>query len=144
MPSFEEVMEAQAAEAATTAHAGPTPQQIAAFMRESARGAAVLTELLDTPAWNIFRSVIGGDLRACEAERAVLRDQMESGSLVGDERARADLRLQYLRGAIEKLRRAMELPKDLVDRHARLEKAASGPVGEGRILDRRAPDVTCG
>ena len=124
MPSYEEVLDARAAEAAPP-HRGPTSAQIAAFMRESARGAAVLDELLDSPAWNTFRSVILADLQACEAERGVLRERSETGELVGDERAKADLRLQYLRGAIEKLTRAMEVPTTLIARHAALEKAAA-------------------
>ena len=123
MPSYEEVIEARDAERAPT---GPTPQQLAAMLRESARGAAVLTDQLDSPAWNIFRSVVLADLTACAAERAVLRERIEAGELVGDERAKADLRLQYLRGAIEKLQKAMDLPKTLIDQDAKLQRAAGG------------------
>lgn len=126
MPDYAEILDARAAEA--IAHpSGPTTQRLMALLRESQRGAAVLTELLESPAWNVFRSIIGADLQACEAERATLRDQIEGGALVGDDRERADLRLQYLRGAIEKLRRAMELPKQLIEQHAQLETLAGGP-----------------
>ena len=127
MPSYAEIMEAREAEATTRVAPGPTPQQVAAFMRESARGAAVLTELLDSPAWDTFRSVLGADLQGCEAERAVLREQIEAGTLVGDERARADLRLQFLRGRIEALQLAMGLPKDLIAADAKLQTAAGAP-----------------
>jgi hypothetical protein len=123
MPSYEEVMEAREAETATKP-SGPTPQQVAAFMRESARGAAVLTELLDSPAWNVFTTIITGDPQRADAERAILRDRIESGDVVGDDRARADLRLQYLRGQIEAFTIALGLPKTLIGRHETLAKAA--------------------
>ena len=122
MPDYSEILEARAAQ--SPAGTGPPPQQLTAFLRESARGAAVLTELLEDPGWNVFRSTIGGDLERAEAERAVLRERTEGGELVGDDRARAELRLQYLRGVIEQARRAMELPKTLIDRHAAMETLA--------------------
>lgn len=126
-PDFSEVLDFRASQPAPAG--APTPQRLAAMLRESQRGAAVLTELLDSPAWNVFRSVMGADLQACEAERGVLRDQIEAGSLVGDERERADRRLQYLRGAIEKLTRALALPKDLIERHKALDTLARGGDG---------------
>lgn len=125
MPDYSELLDHRAAQPNGHA-AGPTPQQIAAFMRESARGAAVLTDLLDSPEWDIFRSVLLADVQRDEAERETIRNRIESGELVGDERARMDLRLQYLRGAIERGRRALDLPKDLIDRHRRLEAAGGG------------------
>ena len=87
MPSYEEVIEARDAERAQHP-LGPTPQQLAAMLRESALGRA--------------------------------RRQ------VGDERAKADLRLQYLRGAIEKLQKAMDLPKTLIGQDAKLQRLAGG------------------
>lgn len=126
MPSYDEILEAREAEAVQKAATGPSPQRVESLLRESARGAAVLTDLLDSPAWNIFRSVLGADLQVYEAERNIMREQIEAGTLVGDDRERADRRLQYLRGAIEKLTRAMELPKELIARHATLETAMGG------------------
>lgn len=122
MPDFSEVMDARAA--APAGPGAPSPQALMALLRESQRGAAVLTELLDSPAWNVFRSTIGGALESAEAERAVLRERMEAGEVVGDDRARSELRLQYLRGKVEALRLAMELPKQLIDRHDKLETLA--------------------
>lgn len=124
-PDYSEVLEARASQSTPGV---PTQNQIAAFLRESAHGAVVLTELLDSPSWNIFRSNLGGDLQACEAERTLLRDRIEGGGLVGDERARADLRLQYLRGAIDKLTRALDLPKQLIAQHDAMEKVARGTL----------------
>ena len=135
-PDYSEILEARAAQ--SPAGPGPTPQQLTAFLRESARGATVLTELLEDPGWNVFRSTIGGDLERAEAERAVLRERMEGGELVGDDRARAELRLQYLRGVIEQARRAMELPKTLIDRHAAMETLA----GQGGGANGRAGGTT--
>ena len=126
MPDYAEILDARAAGAATSP-SGPTPQRLMALLRESQRGAAVLTELLDSPAWNIFRSVAGGELERAEAERAMLRDRVDAGDLVGDERARADLRLQYLRGRIDALRFATELPKQLIAKHEALDQAAAPP-----------------
>jgi hypothetical protein len=126
MPSFSEVMEARAADTADVTHTGPSPQQIAALLRESHHGATVLSELLDSPAWNVFRSNVGGWLEGAGAERAILRERMEAGELVGDERARADLRLQFLRGLIEAYTKAMALPVDLIARHEKLDALASG------------------
>lgn len=124
MPDYEEVMEARAND--HTRHVvGPSPQALAAILHESHRAATVLTELLDSPAWNVFRSNIAGSLQAAEAERALLRDKIEGGALVGDDRARADLRLQYLRGLIEAYTLALELPKQLVAQHEKLETFVS-------------------
>lgn len=143
MPDYSELVDHRAAHPA--AAEAPTPQRLMALLRESQRGAAVLTELLDSPAWDTFRSVLGFALETAEAERAILRDRVDTGELVGDERARADLRAQYLRGRIEALREAMDLPKRLIDRHEALDKLAGegggahGPVGSGR-----SPEATDG
>lgn len=128
MPDYAEVLDAREAESAPTAR-GLTPAQINAFLRESARGAAVLTELLDSPAWNVFRSNVAGRLEPLKAERETLRSQIEAGALVGDDRARADLRLQYLRGAIEAYTFAMALPKALIEQHQKLDTLAGGNGG---------------
>lgn len=132
MPDYAEILEARAAEKAASP-SGPTPQRLMALLRESQRGAAVLTELLDSPAWDTFRSNLKGYLDPAEAERALLREQIEAGQVVGDERERADLRLQYLRGLILGLTLAMDLPKQLIDRHEQLEQLAVAPtpVGDG-------------
>lgn len=127
MPSFGDVMDARDA-AASQISRGITPAQINAFLRESARGAAVLTELLDSPAWNVFLSNVAGRLEPLKAERETLRNQIEAGALVGDERAKADLRLQYLRGSIEAHTFAMELPKALIAQHQQLDGLAGGKV----------------
>ena len=123
-PDFSEVLEARVPSPA----AGPNPQKLMALLRESQRGAAVLTELLDSPAWNVFRSTLAGYLQPAETERALLREQIEGGQVVGDERARADLRLQYLRGLILAFTLAMELPKKLIEQHETLD-ALAGAAG---------------
>lgn len=99
-----------------------------ALLRESQRGAAVLTELLDSPAWDVFRSNIKGYLDPAEAERTMLRDRLEGDELVGDDRLRAESRAKELRGFIRGLTLAMELPKRLIEQHETLDKLASGPA----------------
>lgn len=121
MPDYAEIVDARA-----PASGGPNPQKLMALLRESQRGAAVLTELLDSPAWNVFRSTLAVDLQPAEAERALLREQIEAGQVVGDERERADLRLQYLRGLIRGLTLAMDLPKQLIEQHEKLDALAGG------------------
>ena len=103
------------------------PAAIAAFLKESRAGRRS-DRSTRFAGWDTFRSIIAADLETAEAERAILRDRVDSGELVGDERARADLRAQYLRGRIEALREAMDLPKRLIERHESLDKLA-GPVG---------------
>ena len=75
MPDYSEVLALRAAEAPQAG--APTPQRLAAMLRASERGAAVLTELLDSPAWNVFRSVVGGALEPAEAEREMLLERLE-------------------------------------------------------------------
>ena len=104
-----------------------------ALLRESQRGAAVLTELLDSPAWNVFRSTLASHLQPAETERALLREQIEAGQVVGDERERADLRLQYLRGLILGLTLAMDLPKQLIEQHEKLDALAGGPADDRQL-----------
>lgn len=142
MPEYSEVLDARAAQPA--APGTPTPQHLAALLRESQRGAAVLTDLLGSPAWDVFRSVLTADREGCEGERAVLRDRIEAGELVGDDRTRADLRLQYLRGAIEKLTRALALPKDLIARHAALDTLAGRGGAEGPVRPAGHAEATGG
>ena len=137
MPDYSEIEDARAAQ--PTPNGQPNPQQIAAFLRESARGAAVLTDLLDSPAWNVFRSNVGGRLEQFKAEREILRNRIEAGEIVGDERARADLRLQRLLGLIEAHEFDMALPKELIAAHGRLETMANNslprPAGDGVAIE---------
>lgn len=139
MPDYGEVLDARAAEAADTP-AGPSVQRLMALLRESQRGAAVLTDLLGSPAWDVFRSNLKGYLDPAEAERALLREQIEAGQVVGDERERADLRLQYLRGLILGLTLALDLPKQFISRHETLDALAADPSdpppGPGPVADR--------
>ena len=128
MPSYSEILDARAAQ--PSASGATTPQRLAAMLRESQRGAVVLTELLDSPAWDVFRSNLAGQLQSAETERTLLREQIEAGQVVGDERARADLRLQYLRGIILAFTLAMELPKTLIDQHEDLDRLAKAGVDE--------------
>lgn len=136
MPDYSEVIEARAGSEQTPS--GPTQQQISAFMRESGRGAVVLAELLESPAWNIFRATLSSDFLRAEAERTQLRVQLEVGALVGDERDRADLRLQYLRGRVEAFQIALDLPKALIKKHNDLETIVLGKDVGARII----PPVT--
>ena len=130
-PDYSEVLDQRAAQPAVTD--APTPQRLMALLRESQRGAAVLTELLDSPAWNVFRSTLAGYLQPAETERALLREQIEAGQVVGDERERADLRLQYLRGVILGLTLAMDLPKQLIEQHEKLDALAGGPADDRQL-----------
>ena len=122
-PDYSEVLDLWAEQAK---HAAASPEAIHALLRESQRGAVVLDELLDSPAWNIFRSNLAGQVQGYDIERTQLRGQVEAGTLVGDERARADLRLQYLRGLLEAFQIALDLPKTLIGKHATLEKVVQG------------------
>ena len=125
-PDYSEIMAGRAAEAPQAG--APTPQRLAAMLRASERGAAVLTELLDSPAWNVFRSVVGGRLAPYETERTIIREQIEAGSLVGEERERKDRRFQFLRGAIEAHTFDLDLPKQLIAKHNAMEKVARGTL----------------
>ena len=81
MPSYSEILDARAAQ--PSASGATTPQRLAAMLRESQRGAVVLTELLDSPAWDVFRSNLAGHLQSAYTERTLLREQIEAGQVVG-------------------------------------------------------------
>lgn len=139
MPDYSEILDYQLAQAQARA---PSSHALMAMLRESQRGAAVLEELLGDPSWDVFRSNIEGYRKADEAERATLRDAIERGTAVGDERARADFRLQYLRGRLEAFQIALDLPKALIDKHETLEKTvrANGAPPEPEPTAEPAPE----
>ena len=138
-PDYSEVLDLWAEQAK---HAAASPEAIHALLRESQRGAVVLDELLDSPAWNIFRSNLAGQVQGYDIERTQLRGQVEAGTLVGDERARADLRLQYLRGLLEAFQIALDVPRCASNRTGPASAREAFNGGPGReVCDRgRAPE----
>ena len=103
---------------------GPTAEQMAKHLRGSRIVAMQMEDLVgDTPGDTFIKHLavmLEGDVAAMRA----LTEQITEGVLVGDDLARATMRLQYLRGRIEARREDMDLPDRLIEQAQATAEAA--------------------
>ena len=119
MPDWEEFVEYQARQAKTTAAPDPRHAHVAAIVGER------LERLLAGDEWETFRVHLQAMIDTDEAAVAMFREQTDQGLLVGDDLARANLRMQRLLGRLDARREDLALPATILKQ---VDKAASDGV----------------
>ena len=104
---------------------GPSPGWLDAQRRAMHTVTLSMEELERGDVWAVYGHHLDGLIAADEAAKTQLHAEIDTGALVGDDLARAQLRLQRLVGRIEARREDQALPRELITRYTQIETALS-------------------
>ena len=125
MPDYSDVIALQRREAAAQ---GPSPAELAAHRQHQQTIAMKMEQLLAADEWTTYTAHVAALRERDEGVAEGIRARVEAGELVGDELARASLRLQRLLGRLDAYRDALAIPEAVV-RQANATPAVTSAAG---------------
>ena len=126
MPDYSEVIALQQREAARRA---PSPAELALHRQRQQTIVMKMEQLLAADEWTTYTAHVAALRERDEGLAEVIRARVEAGELVGDELARASLRLQRLLGRLDAYRDALAIPGAVI-KQAADEAERSDPAAE--------------